>query len=142
MGEITISGLIIENSFLSVKDVALNAFPILKPIKSLIKPPLLWNNFESAEVLRRSKARLPPILFLRGEQDEIVPPFHSEELFKIAYDEDRDTPVFLKSLQGTHNDLAFVETAKYFEAVRDFLSKATEHNDLESSMSSSEEEFE
>ncbi|MCJ1319420.1 Alpha/beta hydrolase domain-containing protein 13 [Xylographa vitiligo] len=104
-----IVGLILENTFLSIRKMIPSAFP---PARFLA--PLCHQIWSSEETLPQIKTI--PILFISGLKDEIVPPSHMKELFALCRVEAktwRDIP------NGTHNNS--VAEPFYFDYIVDFI---------------------
>ncbi|KAI9832429.1 MAG: hypothetical protein M1819_004418 [Sarea resinae] len=104
-----IAGLILENTFLSIR----------KLIPSVIPPARYIARF--CHQIWPSETVLPtitdiPILFLAGLQDEIIPPSHMTSLHALCT---ARTKVFESFPYGTHNDT--VDCKRYFESITKFL---------------------
>ncbi|KAH8731390.1 Alpha/Beta hydrolase protein [Phaeosphaeriaceae sp. PMI808] len=103
-----IAGLMLENTFTSLKKLIPSAFPparFLAPLCHQIWP---------------TEATLPqitsvPVLFLSGLQDEIIPPSHMSRLFQVC----KAPKVWRELPDGTHNDT--VAKPRYFLYIEDFL---------------------
>ncbi|OAL06787.1 alpha/beta-hydrolase [Phaeosphaeriaceae sp. SRC1lsM3a] len=103
-----IAGVILENTFTSLKKLIPTAFPparFLAPLCHQIWP---------------SEATLPqitdiPILFLSGLKDEIIPPSHMSRLFQVC----KAPKVWRELPNGSHNDT--VAEPQYFQFIDDFL---------------------
>ncbi len=106
-----ISGLIIEGSFTSMRDMADYSYPFLNllPIDQI-----LHNKFDSAAKVSSLKM---PLLFIHSVPDQTVPAFMSERLYTQA--------TARKKLwlfpDGDHNVLASTAGAEYFQTIRDFF---------------------
>ncbi|KAH8675311.1 BEM46 family protein [Xylariales sp. PMI_506] len=105
-----IVGLILENTFLSMRSLIPSVIP---PAKYLT---LLCHQVWPSESLIPSITEVP-ILFLSGLQDEIVPPTHMRKLYELA-----TTPTKIwKPLPGGDHNSSVLEEG-YFEAISDFIS--------------------
>ncbi|SMQ52298.1 unnamed protein product [Zymoseptoria tritici ST99CH_3D1] len=110
-GKGDIKGLILENTFLSITKMIPKAIPIAKYLT-----PLCHEYWRSEDVI--SEITDIPILFLSGLQDEIVPPSHMKELFKLC----RSPTVVWKELpNGDHNNS--VAEPGYFSHIEDFVQR-------------------
>jgi pimeloyl-ACP methyl ester carboxylesterase len=133
-----ISGLIIENTFLSMVSFL---FIQLKHLETLmiecpsqrkliphVMPPLkaltfmchqIWDNERTIEEL---SAKVP-VLFLSGSKDELVPPQHMGLLFQTLKSKRPldETIVFKTFENGSHNDTCM--QIGYFEAIQEFWKK-------------------
>ncbi|KAG9841876.1 alpha/beta hydrolase BEM46/Esterase/lipase/thioesterase, partial [Aureobasidium melanogenum] len=108
-----IAGLILENTFLSIKKMIPSVIPAAKYLTPLCHQ--VWPSEEMLPQLTNT-----PILFLSGLQDEIVPPLHMKKLFDIC----RSEPKIWKEFPyGDHNNT--VAEAGYFHSIQDFLDSRT-----------------
>lgn len=104
-----ISGIILENTFTSMRKLIPSAFP---PARYLA--PLCHQVWPSDDMLPRIKG--VPILFLSGLKDEIVPASHMAQLYKICRSEPK---VWRELPNGTHNDT--VAEPGYFTYIQHFI---------------------
>ena len=107
-------GLIIENSFTSISDMADSLFPFLKPIKQFILT-IGWNSDQTVPKLRL------PVYYVTGDKDEIVPHEQTLKLFELT------TSAVFKDLYivegGEHNDSWYVGGSTYLERLHSFMFK-------------------
>ncbi|OCK82471.1 BEM46 family protein [Lepidopterella palustris CBS 459.81] len=104
-----IAGMILENTFLSIRKLIPSAFP---PARYLA--PLCHQIWPSEETLPQITDI--PILFLSGLQDEIVPPSHMVQLFNVCR---AKTKIWHELPTGSHNDT--VAEPGYFDTINEFL---------------------
>ncbi|KAL9123069.1 MAG: hypothetical protein Q9187_000371 [Circinaria calcarea] len=104
-----IVGLILENTFTSIRKLIPSAFP---PARFLA--PLCHQRWPSEETLPQIKD--VPILFISGLKDEIVPPSHMEQLYSLCRS---STKIWKAMPNGTHNDT--VAEPYYFNYIADFI---------------------
>ncbi|KAK8124760.1 BEM46 family protein [Apiospora kogelbergensis] len=114
-------GLILENTFLSMRSLIPSVIPPAKYLTYLCHQ--VWP----------SEAVIPlitevPILFLSGLQDEIVPPAHMRKLFELAA---TPTKIWKPLPGGDHNSSVLEEG--YFEAISDFVSNVASDEAMEKS---------
>lgn len=107
-----IAGLVLENTFLSMRKLIPSVLPPAKYFTLLCHQ--VW----------RSESLLPsidkiPILFLSGLQDEIVPPSHMTQLYKVSTSPSKTWKTFPG---GDHNSSVLEEG--YFEAISEFIADA------------------
>jgi len=115
-------GLIIENTFTCIEDLANKIFPIFKPfIKYLLKN--FWPSLERMPKITQ------PILIFSAEKDQIVPPEHSELLKNAAKNSSYCTLYCIKN--ATHNDAWNADTKQYFSQFQSFLSYCLENDKIE-----------
>lgn len=113
----TVSGVILENTFLSVSHMADVLIPFLKYIP-LIKRLVLRINWDSYIKIPELTC---PIMFISGDSDELVPPSHMKQLFELATKSThRD---FFSVSGGMHNDSFIKAGLMYYEKLADFLNK-------------------
>ncbi|KAJ5449954.1 Protein bem46 [Penicillium daleae] len=104
-----IRGLILENTFLSIRKLIPSVFP---PARYLAR--LCHQYWTSEDVL--PKISKVPILFLSGLKDELVPPSNMTQLFAICKSE---TKIWRTLPNGGHNDS--VAEPGYFEHIHSFV---------------------
>ncbi|KAI7240164.1 alpha/beta hydrolase BEM46/Esterase/lipase/thioesterase [Hortaea werneckii] len=106
-----IKGLILENTFLSIAKMIPAVMPMAKYLT-----PLCHEQWKSEDMIRQVTDI--PILFLSGLKDEIVPPSHMKQLFRLC----RAKTVIWKELpNGDHNNS--VAEPGYFNHIDDFIAK-------------------
>ncbi|RAH48141.1 alpha/beta hydrolase [Aspergillus brunneoviolaceus CBS 621.78] len=104
-----IAGMILENTFLSIRKLIPTVFP---PARYLAR--LCHQYWTSEEVL--PKITKVPILFLSGLKDEIVPPSNMTQLFAVCKSSRK---VWRTLPNGGHNDS--VAEPGYFEHIHSFV---------------------
>ncbi|GKZ88138.1 hypothetical protein AnigIFM59636_007098 [Aspergillus niger] len=104
-----IAGLILENTFLSIRKLIPTVFP---PARYLAR--FCHQYWTSEDIL--PKITQVPILFLSGLKDEIVPPSNMTQLFAICKS---DRKVWRTLPNGGHNDS--VAEPGYFEHILSFV---------------------
>ncbi|KAJ5247274.1 hypothetical protein N7468_002257, partial [Penicillium chermesinum] len=106
-----IAGLILENTFLSIRKLIPSIIP---PARYIAR--FCHQNWGSEDML--PKITKIPILFLSGLKDEIVPPSHMAQLFDLCKAE---TKVWRTLPNGAHNDS--VAEPGYFDHIHSFISE-------------------
>ncbi|KAF9349349.1 hypothetical protein BGX34_001847 [Mortierella sp. NVP85] len=109
------SGLIIENTFLSIRKVIPHVLPMISRVSFLCHQ--IWDSENMIQKIERL-----PVLFLSGLKDELVPPAHMKELHKLL--KSTGESVWREFPDGTHNDTCLKRG--YFEAIKGFLDGITE----------------
>ncbi|KAA6409013.1 MAG: BEM46 family [Lasallia pustulata] len=104
-----IAGLVLENTFTTIRKLIPSAFP---PAKYLA--PLCHQYWPSEDILPQITEI--PILFLSGLKDEIVPPSHMRKLYSVCRAE---TKIWKEMPNGTHNDT--VAEPHYFNHIAEFI---------------------
>ncbi|KAK0657524.1 Alpha/Beta hydrolase protein [Cercophora newfieldiana] len=107
-----VCGLILENTFLSMRKLIPSIMPPAKYFALLCHQ--IW---ASDSLIPNIKV---PILFLSGLQDEIVPPIHMKRLYDLS-----TAPIKMwKPLPGGDHNSSVLEEG-YFESIGDFIRKVT-----------------
>jgi len=104
-----ITGMILENTFTSIKKLIPSAFP---PARFLA--PLCHQYWASEDILPLITAI--PILFISGLKDEIVPPSHMQQLYSVCK---AKTKIWKAMPNGAHNDS--VAEPYYFDYIAAFI---------------------
>ncbi|KAI9814864.1 MAG: hypothetical protein M1832_005666 [Thelocarpon impressellum] len=127
-GEGHIAGLILENTFTAMRKLIPRY--IASADRHVDAESNISSAFPPAKYLARlchqvwpSESTLPtvkniPILFLSGLQDEIVPPSHMRQLFKVCRAERK---VWKTLPHGSHNDT--ILEPEYFDTIVDFVNE-------------------
>ncbi|KAK4220271.1 protein bem46 [Rhypophila decipiens] len=111
-GNELITGLILENTFLSMRKLIPSIIPPAKYLALLCHQ--VW---ASDSLIANIKV---PTLFLSGLQDEIVPPIHMKRLYDLST---APLKIWKPFPGGDHNSSVLEEG--YFEAIADFISRTT-----------------
>ncbi|KAI8148137.1 Alpha/Beta hydrolase protein [Fennellomyces sp. T-0311] len=104
------SGLIVENTFLSLPNLIPHVMPMLKYVTFLCHQQ--WPS--EVNIKRIVKT---PVLFLSGSRDELIPPSHMEKLYEEC--DTQKTKDFHQLSNGMYKD-TYVQPG-YFTATREFL---------------------
>lgn len=108
--EDSFSGLMIENTFLSLPKLIPSVMPFLRHFTFLCHQQ--WPSEKSIQRIVKT-----PILFLAGAKDELVPPSHMVKLNELS--ESRAEKSWVVFPNGMHNDTCM--QPGYFTAIREFL---------------------
>ncbi|TAK08648.1 alpha/beta hydrolase [bacterium] len=104
--------LILETPFVSIREMARVAFPLL-PIG-----PLLRIRYDVVEKLGKVRA---PLLVLHGDKDDVVPYEQGKKVFEAAHN-----PKEFYTIRGAHhNDTYIVGGEAYFKALKNFIERAS-----------------
>ncbi|XP_010324017.1 alpha/beta hydrolase domain-containing protein WAV2 isoform X2 [Solanum lycopersicum] len=119
-----VAGLILENTFTSILDMAGVLLPFLKWViggsgskgfkllNFVVRSP--WNTIDVIGEIRQ------PILFLSGLQDEMVPPFHMQMLYAKAAARNRQC-LFVEFPSGMHMDTWLAGGDHYWRTIQKYL---------------------
>lgn len=119
-----VAGLILENTFTSILDMAGVLLPFLKWViggsgskgfkllNFVVRSP--WNTIDVIGEIRQ------PILFLSGLQDEMVPPIHMQMLYAKAAARNRQC-LFVEFPNGMHMDTWLAGGDHYWRTIQKYL---------------------
>jgi pimeloyl-ACP methyl ester carboxylesterase len=117
-GFIPLAGMMVENTFCSIDAMVGILFPFLRPV---VKGPLLKMHWNSKEI---AKSLTLPILYLAGEDDEIIPHSQMKYLYKISQGASR-LALFHKVSKGMHNDTWIQGGRLYWSVILQFVRNTT-----------------
>ncbi|EGW33693.1 uncharacterized protein SPAPADRAFT_134437 [Spathaspora passalidarum NRRL Y-27907] len=107
-----VSGIILENTFLSIPKTVPHVFPLLKYFTLFVNQ--IW---DSESLVPRINENIP-VMLMSARQDEIVPPSHMDEIYKKLPSEIK---IKWKYEQSTHNDTVVQD--EYWERVEEFVNE-------------------
>lgn len=110
-----VTGLILESTFTSAKDVAKELYPFL-PVQFFLRTKL--NSIEKIKTLRL------PVLIIHGSDDTIIPRSFGYRLFEAA----NEPKEFYEIPGADHNDTFFVGGNEYLRRIDEFVVKSA-HRD-------------
>lgn len=117
------SGMVLENTFTCLRDIAVEVFPFLSFLKPLLRPPLIfdeWRSMDQIDFLCQHDENWCCCL-LSGLQDKIVPPEQMRALHTILK---KRRPQVLKMFvfhNGGHNDTPTRGGAEYWASFKKFM---------------------
>ena len=106
----SILGLILENTFLSIRKTVSHIFPLLKYLARFVHQH--WD----LESLVPTIPSDIPVLLMSARRDEIVPPGHMDKIFKLLKSTDK---TFYSYKDSQHNDT--VLQPLYWDRVHEFI---------------------
>jgi len=121
---IPLAGILVENTFLSISSMVDALMPFVAPLKPLVLT-LDWNSGKIAPQLR------VPVLYLAGKEDELVPPYHMQELYEASAKASPCARIHVVE-RGTHNDTWLKGGKRYWEVIRIFLSDSCDRDNSSS----------
>jgi len=113
-----IAGVIVENSFTSIEDMADSMFPFLKLLGS-VKRSLMRLKWRSIDVIHEITL---PLLFLSADKDEIVPKVQMHMLKSKASAAICEMHTFK---DASHNDIWEKGGAEYWTAKKEFVDRVS-----------------
>eukprot|EP01039_Chlorochromonas_danica_P001424 gene1425-1549_t len=116
----SVAAVVVENTFLSISAMTDLLMPIVRPIKPLLLR-MYWDSDRLIQELHQ------PILFISGQQDELVPSWQMRQLHKLAVKSQKAD--LYQVPNGHHNDTWEVAGVSYYKRLRAFI----EENVLKSS---------
>jgi len=105
-----LDGVILENGFTSIPDMAQVLFPWLP---KFALDAMVWDSWRNIDRIKSVKSK--PLLMLSSRYDEIVPRPQMEKLRDLA-----PSATFV-SVDSHHNDAWLAKPAQYWDPLRDFL---------------------
>ncbi|GMM36285.1 hypothetical protein DASC09_036100 [Saccharomycopsis crataegensis] len=115
-----ISCVILENTFLCLEKVIPYIFPVLKNFSKLCT-----QKWRSEKEILNSDPKIP-FLFLSGLKDEIVPPYHMQQLYELSPSDNKFLKTFKK---GYHNNTC--NQADYWQILHSFIQKNVDPKELD-----------
>lgn len=112
--KVTSWALIVENTFLNVREVANDSYGILRKIPEGVKDFLLVDNRWDSQSRIQTIKNIPQ-LFLVGSSDKVIPPRHMKKLFELSLGPKK----IIEYPLGRHTDL--YKQDGYFEDISTFL---------------------
>ncbi|KVH94030.1 hypothetical protein Ccrd_003943 [Cynara cardunculus var. scolymus] len=140
-----VAALVLENTFTSILDMAGVLLPFLKWFigGSISKGPKILNfvvrsPWNTIDVISQVKLLVEqPILFLSGQRDEMVPPFHMQMLYAKAAAHNKRC-IFVDFPTGMHMDTWLAGGDHYWKTVQTFIQQnVREKKDDESRLNTS-----
>jgi fermentation-respiration switch protein FrsA (DUF1100 family) len=107
-----VKAIVVENTFLSIGAMVDCLMPYIARLKPLVLR-IKWDNDVKV------KSAKQPILFISGDSDELVPPFHMKKLFDTAHVSAHKE--FFSVSGGTHNDTWLKAGSKWYSKLKEFL---------------------
>jgi hypothetical protein len=105
--------LILLSTFTSIPDIGAQTYPFM-PVRLL------------ARIQYNTLARLPeincPVLIIHGQEDEIVPYGHGQQLFEAA-----NQPKEFLEIKGSHNEGVIISAVQYEIGLATFAAKYNDH---------------
>ncbi|KAF4505122.1 hypothetical protein G6O67_007104 [Ophiocordyceps sinensis] len=108
-----IAGMILENTFLSMRKLIPSVIPPAKYLTLLCHQ--VWPSDSILPTINKV-----PVLFLSGLQDEIVPPIHMRQLYELCNAPSKKW----RPLPGGDHNSSVLEQG-YFEAIAEFVAEVT-----------------
>jgi len=116
-------GLILENTFICIKDMLVDLFPTLQYFTSLLQWPILWEEWHVARPLKFWAANWKKwsCCLLSGGRDQLVSPPHMLELNGILVDHPPMVGKFFFLPKGGHADIPYIGGVEYWAVLKDFM---------------------
>jgi len=122
------AGLVLENTFTSLRDMAVQVFPFLRFLSFLLRPPLIFDEWKGADGLKFVTRHLDHwcCCLLSGLQDEIVPPIQMRQLHGILKEARPKVLKFFVFQHGGHNDTPTRGGEDYWKSFRRYMELVSE----------------
>jgi len=125
------AGLVLENTFTTLADMAVELFPFLSFLRVLLRPPIVfddWNSKDSMRYLTKNHQQWSCCLF-SGLQDQIVPPSQMRQLHGILTERRPRVLKYFCFPDGGHNDTPNRGGAEYWGSFMKFLAQVVANED-------------
>jgi len=122
------AGIVLENSFTSLRDMAVQVFPFLRAVSLLLCSPIIfdeWKAKESLQYISRHHEHWCCCL-LSGLQDEIVPPAQMRQLHNILKESRPKVLKYFIFQHGGHNDTPHRAGEEYWQSFQKFMDATAE----------------
>merc|ERR1711972_1070139 len=117
------AGLVLENTFTSLREMAVEIFPMLSPLSFLLRAPLLRDPWDSSKSVQRITSLTDHwcCCLLSGMQDQIVPPEMMTKLHTLLKVRRPKVLKFFRFANGGHNDTPSRGGNEYWKSFLKFL---------------------
>lgn len=117
------AGLVLENTFTSLREMAVQIFPFLRWLSFLLRPPLIFDEWKGAEGLEFVSRHVDHwcCCLLSGLQDEIVPPVQMKQLHGILKQAPPRVLKFFQIKYGGHNDTPTKGGKEYWDSFQRYM---------------------
>lgn len=122
------AGIVLENTFTCLADMALELFPFLSPLKPILRAPLIfdeWRSGDHLEFLCQHDEHWCCCL-LSGLEDKIVPPEQMKALHGILRKRRPRVLKFTAFPRGGHNDTPAAGGDNYWASFKKFMDAVAE----------------
>jgi pimeloyl-ACP methyl ester carboxylesterase len=116
---ISLAGVIVENTFMGISAMVDHLMPLVAPLKGLI----LKMKWDSTVIVPNLQC---PVLYLAGAADQLVPHEHMQTLHRLTAQSKLNKMHVVPD--GTHNETWVRGGKEYWTAIREFLAGAIEVN--------------
>mmetsp|Transcript_61299 Transcript_61299/g.142607 ORF Transcript_61299/g.142607 Transcript_61299/m.142607 type:complete len:402 (+) Transcript_61299:84-1289(+) len=122
------AGLVLENTFTSLRDMAVQVFPFLRVLGVLLRSPLIFDEWKAVESLQFVSRRYQHwcCCLLSGLQDELVPPAQMKQLHGILKENRPKVLKYFIFQKGGHNDTPREAGEEYWQCCQKFMDLVTE----------------
>merc|ERR1719401_3323139 len=117
------AGLVLENTFTALRDMAVQLFPFLSFLSVLLRPPMVfdpWDSTDALDFLTKNHTAWCCCL-LSGLEDQIVPPAQMFQLRNILKEREPKVLKFFTFKHGGHNDTPTRGGAEYWTSFQKFM---------------------
>lgn len=122
------AGFVLENTFTSLRDMAVQVFPFLYYLKPILRAPLIfdeWKGNEALDYMVQNNEHWGFCL-LSGLKDTLVPPEQVVSLHNLMKKRPPKVLKFFRFRDGGHNDTPMRGGAEYWNSFMKFLTAVTE----------------
>jgi len=117
------TGLVLENTFTALRDMAVQLFPFLSFLSPLLRPPMVFDPWDSTDSLafltQNHKAWC--CCLLSGLEDQMVPPAQMRQLREIMKKREPQVLKYFTFKHGGHNDTPTRGGPEYWLSFQKFM---------------------
>lgn len=117
------AGIVLENTFTSLRDMAVQVFPFLYYLKPVLRSPIIfdeWKGNEALDFMVKNEEHWCCCL-LSGLKDTLVPPEQMASLHGLLKQRAPKVLKFFKFRDGGHNDTPMRGGAEYWNSFQKFM---------------------
>merc|ERR1711865_621675 len=122
------AGLVLENTFTSLRDMAVEVFPFLSFLKPILRAPVIfdeWKGNEALDFMVQNNEHWGCCL-LSGLKDTLVPPEQVRSLHNLLKKRPPKVLKYFRFSEGGHNDTPMKGGADYWNSFQKFLDLVAE----------------
>lgn len=119
---------VVENTFTSLRDMAMTIFPFLAPLGPLLRSPLVFDEWKSRDAIEYFSKYHKQwcCCLLSGAEDELVPPAQMRSLHSVLKESRPKVLKYFVFRHGGHNDTPQRAGKDYWVAFQKFMDAVTE----------------
>lgn len=122
------AGLVLENTFTCLRDMAVQVFPFLRILRPLLRSPIVFDEWKASQAIEYIGRHYKPwcCCLLSGLQDEIVPPAQMRCLHELLKENRPRVLKYFIFRNGGHNDTPARAGEEYWTSFNKFMDLVSE----------------